>query len=71
LCTTRPYFGPPALYFDLDRATHVEGPYLVSTDDRMIPQPAQRAMAERAGATAAEAAGSHSIYVSQPSPSPT
>ena len=41
--------------------------YLVATDDRMIPPPAQRAMAERAGATVAEAAGSHAIYVSQPS----
>jgi pimeloyl-ACP methyl ester carboxylesterase len=40
--------------------------YLVATDDRMIPPPAQRAMAERAGATVAEAAGSHSIYLSQP-----
>ena len=40
--------------------------YLVSSDDRMIPPPAQRAMAERAEATVTEAAGSHSIYVSQP-----
>src|SRR5437764_7188224 len=40
--------------------------YLVSTDDRMIPPPAQRAMAERAGATVSEAPGSHAIYVSQP-----
>ena len=40
--------------------------YLVSTDDRMIPPPAQRAMSERAGSTVAEVAGSHSIYLSQP-----
>ena len=40
--------------------------YLVSTEDRMIPPPAQHAMAERAGATVTEATGSHSIYVSQP-----
>jgi pimeloyl-ACP methyl ester carboxylesterase len=40
--------------------------YLVATDDRMIPPPAQRAMAERAGSTTAEAPGSHAIYVSQP-----
>jgi len=40
--------------------------YLVATDDKMIPPPAQRAMSERAGATVVEAAGSHSIYVSQP-----
>ena len=32
----------------------------------MIPPPAQRAMSERAGSTVVEAAGSHSIYVSQP-----
>ena len=40
--------------------------YLVASDDRMIPPPAQRAMAERAGSTVVEVAGSHSIYVSQP-----
>jgi pimeloyl-ACP methyl ester carboxylesterase len=40
--------------------------YLVATDDRMIPPPAQRAMAERAGATVTEVAGSHAIYESQP-----
>ena len=40
--------------------------YLVSTDDRMIPPDAQRAMSKRAGATVAEAKGSHAIYVSQP-----
>src|SRR3954465_12129288 len=40
--------------------------YLVPSDDRMIPPPAQRAMSERAGSTLVEAPGSHSIYVSQP-----
>jgi pimeloyl-ACP methyl ester carboxylesterase len=40
--------------------------YLVATDDRMIPPPAQRAMAERAGATVIESPGSHSVYVSRP-----
>ena len=40
--------------------------YLVASDDRMIPPPAQRAMSERTGATVVEEAGSHSIYVSQP-----
>jgi pimeloyl-ACP methyl ester carboxylesterase len=40
--------------------------YLVATDDRMIPPPAQRAMSERAGSTVVEAPGSHAIYVSQP-----
>jgi len=39
--------------------------YLVAADDRMIPPPAQRAMAARAGATVVEAPGSHSVYVSQ------
>ena len=40
--------------------------YLVATDDRMIPPPAQRAMADRAGSTVSEVAASHSLYVSQP-----
>jgi pimeloyl-ACP methyl ester carboxylesterase len=40
--------------------------YLVATDDRMIPPPAQRAMAERAGASVTETPGSHSVYVSNP-----
>jgi pimeloyl-ACP methyl ester carboxylesterase len=40
--------------------------YLVATDDRMIPPPAQRFMSQRAGATVVEVAGSHAIYVSQP-----
>ncbi len=41
--------------------------YLVATEDRMIPPPAQRFMSERAGSTVVEARGSHSIYLSQPS----
>jgi pimeloyl-ACP methyl ester carboxylesterase len=40
--------------------------YLVATDDRMIPPPAQRAMAERAGTTTTETPGSHAVYVSRP-----
>jgi hypothetical protein len=36
--------------------------YLVATEDRMNPPPAQRAMSERAGSTVVEAAGSHAIY---------
>jgi pimeloyl-ACP methyl ester carboxylesterase len=40
--------------------------YLVASDDRMIPPPAQRAMSGRAGSTVVEEAGSHAIYVSQP-----
>ena len=40
--------------------------YLLVTDDRMIPLPAQRAMSERAGSTVTEVPGSHAIYVSNP-----
>lgn len=40
--------------------------YLVATEDKMIPPEAQRAMSKRAGATVAEAKGSHAIYVSKP-----
>jgi len=40
--------------------------YLIATQDRMIPPPAQRAMSGRAGATTSEIAASHSVYVSQP-----
>src|SRR6059036_3832375 len=40
--------------------------YLVATDDKMIPPPAQRLMSKRAGSTVIEVAGSHAIYVSQP-----
>lgn len=40
--------------------------YLVSTDDKMIPPDAQRAMSKRAGSTVVEVRGSHAVYVSQP-----
>ena len=40
--------------------------YLIATDDKMIPPPAQRFMSQRAGSTVVEAAGSHAIYVSRP-----
>ncbi len=40
--------------------------YLVATDDKMIPPPAQRFLSKRAGSTVVEVAGSHAIYVSQP-----
>ena len=40
--------------------------YLVATDDRRIPPPAQRTMSGRAGATTVESSGSHAIYISQP-----
>ncbi|MGQ0584009.1 MAG: alpha/beta fold hydrolase [Reyranella sp.] len=40
--------------------------YLVASDDGMIPPPAQRHMAKRAGSTVVESPGSHAIYVSKP-----
>jgi pimeloyl-ACP methyl ester carboxylesterase len=40
--------------------------YLVTTDDMMIPPPAQRDMARRAGSKLTEAKGSHAIYISKP-----
>ena len=40
--------------------------YLVATEDKMIPPPAQRLMSKRAGSTVVEEKGSHAIYVSQP-----
>ena len=40
--------------------------YLVVTEDKMIPPPAQRLMSKRAGSTVVEVAGSHAVYVSQP-----
>jgi pimeloyl-ACP methyl ester carboxylesterase len=40
--------------------------YLVATDDRMIPPPAQQSMSKRAGSTVVETKGSHAVYVSQP-----
>jgi len=40
--------------------------YLLTTKDKMIPPPAQRAMSERSGATVTEVAASHSVFLSQP-----
>lgn len=40
--------------------------YLLTTEDKMIPPDAQRAMSKRAGATVVEIEGSHAVYVSQP-----
>jgi pimeloyl-ACP methyl ester carboxylesterase len=40
--------------------------YLIATEDRMITTYAQRAMAQRAGATQVEVAASHAVYMSQP-----
>jgi pimeloyl-ACP methyl ester carboxylesterase len=40
--------------------------YLIATDDKMIPPPAQRFMSKRAGSTVVEVKGSHAVYVSNP-----
>jgi pimeloyl-ACP methyl ester carboxylesterase len=40
--------------------------YLLTTEDKMIPPPAQRIMSERAGSMTVEVPASHSVYVSQP-----
>jgi pimeloyl-ACP methyl ester carboxylesterase len=40
--------------------------YLVTTEDKMIPPDAQRAMSKRAGSSVVEVKGSHAVYVSQP-----
>ena len=40
--------------------------YLIATEDRMIPPPAQQMMSGRAGSTVEEVAASHSVYVSEP-----
>jgi pimeloyl-ACP methyl ester carboxylesterase len=40
--------------------------YLVTSDDKMIPPPAQRAMSKRAGSTVVEVKASHAVFVSQP-----
>jgi pimeloyl-ACP methyl ester carboxylesterase len=40
--------------------------YLIATEDKMIPPPAQHFMSKRAGSAVVEAQGSHAIYVSKP-----
>lgn len=42
--------------------------YIVAKDDHMIPPPAQRSMAARAGAKVTEVTGSHAFYVANPKP---
>lgn len=39
--------------------------YLITTEDKMIPPDAQRAMSKRAGSTVIEVKASHAVYVSQ------
>jgi pimeloyl-ACP methyl ester carboxylesterase len=61
-------WGVGALGGEISEAAWQSKPswYLVTTEDRMIPPPAQRQMSERAGSTVVEVEGSHAIYVSQP-----
>src|SRR6202047_4833658 len=40
--------------------------YLVTTEDKMIPPDAQRAMSKRAGSTVVEVKSSHSVFLSHP-----
>jgi len=40
--------------------------YLLVTEDKMIPPPAQQFMSQRAGSNVREVGGSHAIYVSNP-----
>ena len=40
--------------------------YLVATDDRMIPPPAQRPCPSGPGRSVTETPGSHAVYVSNP-----
>jgi pimeloyl-ACP methyl ester carboxylesterase len=61
-------WGVDALGGEISEAAWRSKPswYLVTTEDRMIPPPAQREMSGRAGSTVVEVDGSHSIYVSKP-----
>jgi pimeloyl-ACP methyl ester carboxylesterase len=40
--------------------------YLITTEDKMIPPDAQRAMSKRAGSTAIEVKSSHAVFLSHP-----
>src|SRR6187200_3345851 len=61
-------WGVEALEGKVSKASWKSKPswYLIATDDRMIPPPAQQFMSKRAGSTVVEVKGSHSVYVSQP-----
>jgi pimeloyl-ACP methyl ester carboxylesterase len=61
-------WGVAALSGSIDEPAWKTKPswYLVTTEDKMIPPPAQRFMAKRAGSTVTEVPGSHAVYVSQP-----
>jgi pimeloyl-ACP methyl ester carboxylesterase len=61
-------WGVAALSGSIDEPAWKTKPswYLVTTEDKMIPPPAQRFMAKRAGSTITEVPGSHAVYLSQP-----
>ena len=61
-------WGVEALSGPVNKAAWKTRPswYLVATEDKMIPPPAQQFMSKRAGSTVVEVAGSHAIYESQP-----
>src|SRR5262245_35401105 len=61
-------WGVDALSGAISRAAWKTKPstYIVATEDRMIPPPAQRGMAARAGSRVVDVKGSHALYVSQP-----
>src|SRR5579859_6529972 len=61
-------WGVAALTGSIDEPAWKTKPswYLVTTEDKMIPPPAQRFMAKRAGSTVTEVPGSHAVFVSQP-----
>jgi hypothetical protein len=40
--------------------------YLITTEDKMIPPDARRAMSKRAGSTVVEVKSSHSVFLSHP-----
>ena len=61
-------WGVEALTGSVNKAAWKTKPswYLIATEDKMIPPPAQQFMSKRAGSTVVEVAGSHAIYESQP-----
>jgi pimeloyl-ACP methyl ester carboxylesterase len=61
-------WGVPALNGTITQPAWKTKPswYLIATDDKMIPPPAQHFMSERAGSTVVEVKGSHAVYVSKP-----
>jgi len=64
----RPSWGVEALSGKISEPAWKTKPswYLVSTEDKMIPPDAQRAMSKRAGSTVVEVKGSHAVCMSQP-----